>query len=162
MNILSFTGSRAGMTPQQLRRLLHELSWHSRGFVKTLLRVGGCVGSDYQAQILALSLGMEVHLYPALNMGRFQEALAPATAHRIYLAKKPLVRNRDMVDGSHTLYAAPTSREEVKRSGTWATIRYACCANKGWRPAEPPDGVIAIYPDGLTEDLRRVYKEYAG
>jgi hypothetical protein len=39
--------------------------------------------------------------------------------------KPYLVRNHDMVDQSEFLIGTPGEEQEVLRSGTWATIRYA-------------------------------------
>ena len=55
-------------------------------------------------------------------------------------AKPPLVRNKDIVNASDVMLCCP-SGEEVRRSGTWATIRYA-------KTALSCDSVIIIYPCG--------------
>ncbi len=56
------------------------------------------------------------------------------------LGKKPyLARNRDIVNAADVLIAGPGGMEEIMRSGTWATVRYA-------RKKQKP--VIIVYPNG--------------
>jgi predicted Rossmann fold nucleotide-binding protein DprA/Smf involved in DNA uptake len=52
-----------------------------------------------------------------------------------------LERNHDIVDASEVLVAIPKETEEVLRSGTWATIRYAHKLRRR---------VMIIYPNGFT------------
>jgi len=55
------------------------------------------------------------------------------------LPKEPLARNRDIVNMSDILIAAPGEKAEVLRSGTWATIRYARKMSRK---------LLVIYPKG--------------
>lgn len=43
----------------------------------------------------------------------------------VYSPQDPLVRNRDIVSCSDIMIATPKTIHEERRSGTWATIRYA-------------------------------------
>ena len=57
--------------------------------------------------------------------------------------RPPLVRNREIVADSELLIACPRTREEVLRSGVWATIR--AMRRKGgpvYRVA--PDGALVV------------------
>lgn len=57
----------------------------------------------------------------------------------IHSPKDYLVRNKDIVNDTDALIAFPSTKNEVLRSGTWSTIRYA-------RKCSKP--IIVIYPDG--------------
>ena len=48
----------------------------------------------------------------------------------MYPQQEYLNRNHNIVDASEILIACPAQTEEVIRSGTWATIRYARKNNK--------------------------------
>ncbi len=61
---------------------------------------------------------------------------------RVLESKPYLERNRDIVDASEVLIACPSTREEVMRSGTWATVRYA--RKKGMK-------ITLIFRDGTCE-----------
>jgi hypothetical protein len=52
-----------------------------------------------------------------------------------------LKRNKNIVDYTDLLVACPNGFEEVIRSGTWATWRYAVKQEKLW---------IIIWPDGTN------------
>ena len=52
-----------------------------------------------------------------------------------------LARNRDIVDASDLMLACPAEQQEVLRSGTWATIRYALKRDKH---------LIVIHPNGAA------------
>jgi hypothetical protein len=55
-------------------------------------------------------------------------------------AKPFTVRDRDIVDASERLLAAPSSQIEDPNSGTWATVRYA-------RDQQTPVALILPQPD---------------
>jgi hypothetical protein len=56
----------------------------------------------------------------------------------------PMARNRDLVTAINILIAMPPANFFVKRSGTWATVRYALKAEKC---------VYLIQQDGMREKL---------
>lgn len=117
--ILGFTGTSEGMTEQQkesfLQIVTEEKPWE--------FHHGLCVGSDEQAHDIireALSLCSIVG-HPPTRKNKY--------AHRecnfMLEPKDYLVRDKDIVAASDMLVATPLQDEEVLRSGTWATIRYA-------------------------------------
>jgi len=107
---VAFTGTRAGMSEAQLDQLESVLRWLRLAFAdyagRVVLHEGEARGADLQAKALAERLG------------GFRIAEHPA-------GRDPLARNRDMVDASSVLVAAPATDREAQRSGTWATVRYA-------------------------------------
>lgn len=138
MNI-GFTGTREGMTEAQRQGV---------GKMLLLLRVtrfhhGDCIGADANANCLVseISPGVPIEVHPCDLPDKYRAFCAGEIVHD---PKPPLERNRDIVDASDFLLAAPKENEEVQRSDTWATIRYARQANR--------NGVI-FYPDGRREPL---------
>lgn len=115
--IVSFTGTRQGMTDEQIESLYKALSSHA----VDEFHHGDCVGADADAHDVAVDLGIPVAIRPS----NLREQRAFCTNCTI-LAKPmpPLVRNHNLVDDCDLLIATP-SGSEVRRSGTWATIRYA-------------------------------------
>ena len=105
MNI-GFTGTRRGMSPRQL----DDLRTYLRNRMGTLHH-GDAVGADRQAEEIASSYGYVIRAYPAVR------------GHE-------LERNRVIVAACDLLIAAPYEDDEILRSGTWATVRYARVAHK--------------------------------
>lgn len=89
--------------------------------------VHGCAeGADSVFHQMCLNLNIPVYGRPATNsktkLGQFRF---------VYMPEAPLVRNRKIVEDCDVLIAVPVNPlVEEKRSGTWATIRYARKLNK--------------------------------
>ena len=116
--IVGYTGTRQGMTQAQrdtLRALLADLC-------PAELHHGDCIGGDVQADAIAKELGIATVLHPPIA-SRFRAFCKGAKETRE--PKSYLERNHEIVDEVALLFAAPYTRGEVQRSGTWATIRYA-------------------------------------
>ena len=131
----SFTGTRRGMTPAQREAFAGLLA---RLEIAELTH-GDCLGADAEAHALAREAAIPIRIRPCdiVAMRAFcegGEVVAPA--------KKPLARNRDIVDDGELLIATPGMMREQQRSGVWATIRYAL------RLGRP---VYVIWPDGRVE-----------
>jgi len=116
--IVSFTGTQEGMTFNQKKRF------------KTYLRIlepsefhhGDCVGADAEAHDIAYSLGIPIYIHPPTN----QDKRAWKENEVVKYPQKPyLKRNMDMAQICDVLIACPKEHQEVLRSGTWATVRYA-------------------------------------
>jgi hypothetical protein len=132
---VGFTGTRNGMTPAQ-RKAVWELLQKEN---PTEVHHGDDKGADTDFHQLAHRHKSVVRVHPPDNAVRraFNEG------HEVHQVKPYLKRNRDIVDNSDVLIATPSSSEEVLRSGTWATIRYAKKQNKK---------VIQVNPDGSVQD----------
>ena len=87
----------------------------------TELHHGDCLGWDEEAFKIAAMLGIKTVAHPC----DLREHRAYTQSTVVLPIKRPLVRNRAIVDAAEVVFAAPTSQTEVLRSGTWATIRYA-------------------------------------
>lgn len=116
---VGFTGTHLGMTFNQqdsLRNFLMEPTF-------TELHHGDCIGADAQAHAIALPMGFHIIVHPPLDPRK--RAWVAGTGVHILLPCKYLDRNKDIVDTSDILIAAPKEMKEILRSGTWSTIRYA-------------------------------------
>jgi hypothetical protein len=132
-NAVGFTGTQAGMTGDQITtvaRLLQRFYKHELG---TEFHHGGEPHSDAEAALIAEGIGYLVIVH---------EGGTPA---------QNIARNHDIVNVSGIMIAAPRGNKEIVRSGTWATIRYACgmlnyaCPGGGSRP------LVIVWPDGVTD-----------
>src|SRR4051794_14173925 len=125
MNEIFFTGTRKGMTVQQMR-VLHELLMQEN---IGAFHQGLCKGSDIHAATIAASLGFDVHGHPPAGQGQWMDDFP---CHHFHPALPALERDRVMVDVALKGFATPRSANEQKRgSGTWYTIRYA------WKTGTP-------------------------
>lgn len=114
---VGFTGSRFGTTPHQRARLAR---WLQSVEVEEFHH-GDCVGADHDAHLIALDLGIHTVAHPPRSP-RFR---AWCDADEIRELADYMVRNHAIVDETDLLIATPDRHEEVVRSGTWATVRYA-------------------------------------
>jgi len=126
---VGFTGTQAGMTPAQARRLTDflkaDMEFHH----------GDCIGADAQGRNLAYALGARIIAHPPTD----PKKQAGTGYHEAWGPRDYIQRNHDIVDAADYLIACPQHMVEELRSGTWATIRYARKVGKN---------VIIIYPDG--------------
>lgn len=114
-----FTGTRAGMTAAQQQSLCEYLRAMllDRPTEGHVFHHGGASGADEQAARLADGFGFSLIVHPCMPYD--------GKAEKIHALLPPLVRNRIIVDSTDVLLAAPRLMREERRSGTWATIRYA-------------------------------------
>jgi len=135
---IGFTGTQVGMTNEQKSSL--------EKYLKISLKYseyhhGDCVGADEQFHKILEKLGTdEIIIHPPIkNVKR-----AFCKAKTILVPKDYLDRNKDIVDASEILIAAPKEFDEQLRSGTWSTVRYCKKQKKN---------AFIIYPNGMM----RVY-----
>lgn len=134
--ILGFTGTRDGMTDAQQLMIWECLKrWRP-----IELRIGDCRGADDQVFTLAVHEGIRTVAHPPIN----EEFRAFCAADLVLPPQHYLQRDRDLVDASGVLLAAPASPVDVGWSGTWYTIRYARKRRRS---------VVVVGPDGrIVED----------
>lgn len=111
---VGFTGTRAGMTRAQQETVFLLLIGCE------VLHHGDCIGADAEAHELVK--GARIVIHPPED-DRYRAFCAEAS--RVLPTKPYLERNHDIVDACDILIAAPRTEQEERRSGTWATIRYA-------------------------------------
>ena len=104
--------------------------------VRCRLHHGDCINCDADAHQIALKTGIPVILHPPLvdSKRAFCQNYKSAYDRKDYIQ-----RNHDIVDKCSILLVVPKGFSEERRSGTWATYRYA--KNK-YR------ATIIVYPDG--------------
>lgn len=126
---IGFTGTRDGMTrPQKeaVKKLIAKA---------TEFHHGDCLGSDTQAHDIAKGLGIKTVAWPPKN----EKQRAFCLADVVMPADEFLTRDHKIVDATLLLVATPKSDQEERRSGTWATVRYARRQRKT---------IAIVHPDG--------------
>lgn len=121
MNV-AFTGTRKGMTPKQRASVAALLRRYYKGDEDNRFLFGWCIGADDQAAMIAANIGYTLIAYPGASTPDKRGSITP---HIKMTAEENLKRNRRMVDECDVLIAGPSGRKEQRRSGTWATVRYA-------------------------------------
>jgi hypothetical protein len=132
------TGSQTGMTKRQYQAA-NSIVPIILDRNKNIGHHGDCIGSDKQFHKLMKKSGARIVIHPPLKENK------RAFCKKADLVLKPkeyIERNHDIVDQTKVLIATPKSKKEEKRSGTWATIRYA---RKLKRP------IYFIFPDGKVK-----------
>lgn len=147
MRKIGFTGTQRGMTDKQkymieTSALVHSMpiEWHH----------GDCVGADEDFHKIVGTFTKEprydrIVIHPPLVWQK--RAFCDADEWRE--PRDYLDRNHDIVDETEFLIATPGEFEEVLRSGTWATIRYAKRTGK-FTTVIFPDGTIKFIQSGIV------------
>lgn len=104
-----------------------------------ILHHGDCIGVDVQTAKIAEFMGVKTVCHPPLN----PSARARHNSTIILPEKEYLDRNRDIVDAVDCMIVVPFEKEEILRSGTWMTYRYAKKRDVD-RTIIFPDGTLRI------------------
>jgi len=123
---IGFTGTGRGVTPGQKEELFEVLNTlYQNGYRR--FRHGDCVGADAQAARIAKDIGFYLICHPGHPKDPKETKYRAFTDfnNEIFEPKPFLERDCDIVDGSGVLVATPYQDYEVRRSGTWTTVRYA-------------------------------------
>ena len=123
---LGFTGTRHIPTRYQFRMLHHLLDDYIASGDPIRGHHGGCIGADAAFHKMCVQRGMVVTLHPPTDSRSQQIKIADEVRPRFPY----LVRNQHIVDATDLLIAVPFEMEEILRSGTWSTVRYA--RKNGW------------------------------
>lgn len=138
---MGFTGTRFGMTLEQ-KQAVEEL-WVKLGVTEE--HHGDCVGADEDSDTIAHKLGLYVVIHPPVD-GKLQAHCRYANETRE--PKTNFARNRDIVNETVYLTAAPGTMKEEAYGGTWYTVNYGRKQNRRlwivW-----PDGKIREETDSL-------------
>lgn len=121
IDVLGFSGTKKGMTPEQVRYVLKQL--RRAGVVHH----GDCVGADAQCDSLCASFNIERCAWPGLDSYGKSPSRAMCNAQTIMDPMPYHGRNRLIaLHGVDGLVAAPEGEEErFPHSGTWHTVRWA-------------------------------------
>jgi hypothetical protein len=134
---IGFTGTRKGMTDAQKAAftvLIEKLAPESFSF-------GDCIGADAEAFDLLPWNIPSIHIHPPSNPTLRAYCGGDAATITWHPVKPYLERNRNIVDSTDCLVAAPGSVAEA--GGTWHTMKYAYKQNKP---------VHILWPDGAIEE----------
>ncbi len=133
---IGFTASRNGMSNAQKDALRRLLKAHF--VVGAEFHHGCCIGGDEEAHIIARGLGYWIVLHPPTDLRFVSDAMRAnfnsVPGSHICEPLPYLKRNREIVEETVELIAAPKEDEEPAQKrggGTWATIR---CARRLGRP----------------------------
>jgi hypothetical protein len=131
--IVGFTGTRGGMTSVQ-RRVITELlrDLQQRETIAGLH--GDCVGADADFHAICRELGVDVLIRPCTS----ERYRAHCDGTVVAEPTNPMARNRAIVQQADVMLATPPTNKELKRSGTWSTIRMA----------RRHHGVVVVLPNG--------------
>jgi hypothetical protein len=135
--VVGFTGTRLGLSRRQRDELDAVLgTLYLEGYRE--FRHGDCVGADEQASAIAHDLGYRVVVHPPTDI----KLQAFTDAHSVETPRPYIERNRQIVRQSDAIIATPKTMSEERRSGTWATVRYARSLYVDPRIIIWPDGAI--------------------
>ena len=120
---IGFTGTQEGMDQNQLKIFGYFMAGlYHHHFSEVRFHHGCCIGSDYDAALLARNLGFFIIGHPPINTIKMQD---PVIADELRPPREYLDRNMNIVTECSLLIATPKTNAEELRSGTWTTIRYA-------------------------------------
>lgn len=119
---IGYTGTRQGMTIEQHAALCKIMLCYHKTEGAFRWHHGCCVGGDEQCHNLAKIFDFKVRGHPPINTALMAnldgfESTAPPEQY--------IPRNHKIVNETEILIATPHQVQEVQRSGTWATIRFA-------------------------------------
>jgi hypothetical protein len=133
---VSFTGTSRGMNKIQFAKVSEFLFNNVDRF--DLAIHGDCIGADAEFHTICKVLNVPIDIHPC-DITHFR---AFCEGFRVFPIDKPLTRNKTMIDKADLTLATPFENQEVLRSGTWSSIRYAKKKDKM---------LIIFYPDGRIE-----------
>lgn len=121
------------MTPEQIetfKRIINNTN------IETFHH-GDCKGADHEAHILIRALKPKVKIVVHPPNNRMLRAFCNGDIIRP--ENDYLTRDYNIVKASKKIIATPKQEEEIRRSGTWTTIRYSRKLKRE---------ISIIYPDG--------------
>lgn len=125
---IGVTATQHGLTEWQKAEYRRYLI----GLGATEVHHGDCIGGDSDIHDIARELNLRIVIHPPTDPKKRafrhgDEERQPQPYH---------VRNRNIVDETDALLAGPYGMQEVTRSGTWATVRYARTPHPFHKPVE--------------------------
>ncbi len=121
---IGFTGTREGMSQAQKEAFV--LKCDELGI--TEFHHGDCEGADAQAHDIVREFFPHVwiEVYPPVST--YRQAFRKGDKH--HPPESYITRDHKIVDATECLIGTPLQNNEILRSGTWTTIRYARKKNK--------------------------------
>ena len=130
--VVGFSGTIKGMTTIQKGIFIAKITSLDDLYENDVeFHHGDCEGADEEADRLVRQYcpTWKVHIHPPTNQNfrAFCDNNGDTVVHQ---SKKYLLRNNDIAQICNELIATPESFHEMRRSGTWATVRRAKRHNK--------------------------------
>jgi hypothetical protein len=140
---VGFTGTSQGMLQMQKDQVREYLNSYRVRFPQGWLefRHGLCIGADEQAAAIAKELGWRVIAHPGFSPRNPDSRLfrSDFAGNDTVFSERPFIaRDKDIVNATQEMIAAPLTAEEQIRSGTWTTVRYARKKKRKIHFALPP------------------------
>jgi hypothetical protein len=123
--ILGFTGTDVGLTFVQYVNVRSDLHNLVQGLHVEEVHHGDCVGADATFDAICVEFWVKRKLHPGLDDNGEWKRRAWCQSDHVEQGLPYLDRNRVIVHRSDILWACPREVDEVKRSGTWHTVREA-------------------------------------
>jgi len=138
---LGITGSRYGFNENQFDNFYDIIEKLKLTFNIIEFHHGVCKGIDEQSHFIIRDLIIDCKIIGHSPENQSFISLKAFKDLDIKYHKYPyLIRNKNIVDKVDLLIAIPNTNDEIIRSGTWSTIRYAKKKNKK---------IIIIYPNKI-------------
>jgi hypothetical protein len=120
---LGFSGTQSGMSAAQYSTL--DAWLHENKALLAEIHHGGCIGADAEFHNLVGEHGLWklVHVHPCNIYNK--TAQLRGTPAKVWPVDFALERNLTIVQHSDIVIVTPKEDDEVRRSGTWATVRRA-------------------------------------
>lgn len=146
--VVGFTGTTKGMTEAQEIEFIRELNSIISMNREIEFHHGDCVGADEMADLhvrylMDNSFPIKIHIHPPINDFARAHCERRQWETVIHEPKKFLIRNGDIAFVCDLLIVTPKEKYEMRRSGTWSTVRRARRHGKQIR---------IILPDGTVKD----------
>lgn len=158
--IVGISGTRQGMTEQQISTFDIVLNKLRLKHESVELHHGDCVGCDQQIHkhINENQLVTKIVIHPPLNSSLRAYCEQDCVEVELLPEKHYLERNKNIVANSTIMIIVPKEFEETVRSGTWMSYRTAKKLNKKIILIKP-DGVMEIWPNiGLMKKISNKLK----
>ena len=136
---IGFTGTQKGMNKIQISYVEELLEFLSLSYDLITAHHGDCYGADENFHDLCLKFGIRIVIHPPEDKKKRAFCEYPSIIFDPY---PYLVRNKNIVKSSDIVIATPLNEEEIVRSGTWSTVRFA---------RETIIPTIIIKPSGISD-----------
>lgn len=125
--ILGFTGTQEGMSRKQRNELVEHLKRWKNEYEFLEIHHGDCIGADAEFHHFCELVWPKKRLQVVIHPPEIEtkRAFCENKTQDVLPAKAYLDRNKDIVECSEGMIAAPKNNTEEKRSGTWSTVRFA-------------------------------------
>jgi hypothetical protein len=123
INIYGFTGTRNGLNDSQKKQIIDLLKNDLDNGKIIEVHYGDCIGADTDFHNICNNLSSNIKII--IHPPNIYTIRSFCKSNYIHQPKAYLDRNKNIVDSCNILIGCPMNEQEILRSGTWSTIRYA-------------------------------------